>query len=174
MVAAFGFGMAADYFGRTKTLIATILIYAVFTGFAAFAQEWWHLAIYRFLTALGIGGEWAALVDSWGAVTFKLEYLHADFGSIRATAKERFIFTDIATDGALSGPNLASMAGFCDLLPACKVIASGGVGNLQHIYEGFTKGKADAALAASIFHFKEYTIRQSKEYLRERGVPVRL
>ena len=54
------------------------------------------------------------------------------------------------------------------------VIASGGVGNLEHVYEGFTKGKADAALAASIFHFKEYTIRQAKEYLRERGVPVRL
>lgn len=54
------FGVAADYFGRTKTLIATILIYAAFTGLAALAQDWWHLAIYRFLTALGIGGEWAA------------------------------------------------------------------------------------------------------------------
>jgi MFS family permease len=54
------FGVVADYVGRTKTLIATILIYAVFTGMAALAQDWWHLAIYRFLTALGIGGEWAA------------------------------------------------------------------------------------------------------------------
>src|SRR5438067_1129696 len=54
------FGVLADYVGRTKTLIATILIYAVFTGLAALAQDWWHLAIYRFVTALGIGGEWAA------------------------------------------------------------------------------------------------------------------
>ena len=54
------FGIAADRFGRTKTLIATILIYAVFTGLAALSQTWWHLAVYRFLTALGIGGEWAA------------------------------------------------------------------------------------------------------------------
>lgn len=54
------FGVVADYFGRTKTLIVTILIYAVFTGLAALSQDWWHLAIYRFLTALGIGGEWAA------------------------------------------------------------------------------------------------------------------
>lgn len=54
------FGMVADRFGRTKTLIATILIYAAFTGLAALSQTWWHLAIYRFLTALGIGGEWAA------------------------------------------------------------------------------------------------------------------
>ena len=54
------FGVMADYFGRTKTLIVTILIYAVFTGLAALSQDWWHLAVYRFLTALGIGGEWAA------------------------------------------------------------------------------------------------------------------
>jgi MFS family permease len=54
------FGLVADFFGRTKTLVLTILIYAVFTGLAALSQDWWHLAIYRFLTALGIGGEWAA------------------------------------------------------------------------------------------------------------------
>jgi MFS family permease len=68
-IGGIGFGLAADYFGRTKTLIATILIYAIFTGLAAFAQEWWHLAIARFLTALGVGGEWAAgaaiVAETW-------------------------------------------------------------------------------------------------------------
>ena len=63
------FGVLADRFGRTKILIATILMYAVFTGAAALSQEWWHLALYRFLTALGIGGEWAAgaalVAESW-------------------------------------------------------------------------------------------------------------
>ncbi|MBN1278170.1 MAG: imidazole glycerol phosphate synthase subunit HisF [Chlorobium sp.] len=54
------------------------------------------------------------------------------------------------------------------------VIASGGAGNLEHLYDGFTKGKADAALAASIFHFRQYTIREAKKYLRERGIAVRL
>ncbi len=54
------FGVLADRFGRTKTLVFTILIYALFTGLAALSGDWWHLAIYRFLTALGIGGEWAA------------------------------------------------------------------------------------------------------------------
>ncbi len=54
------FGILADQYGRCKVLIATILIYAGFTGMAALAQDWWHLAIYRFLTAVGIGGEWAA------------------------------------------------------------------------------------------------------------------
>jgi len=54
------------------------------------------------------------------------------------------------------------------------VIASGGAGTLEHLYDGLVAGKADAALAASIFHFREYTVREAKEYLKERGVPVRL
>ncbi len=54
------FGILADRFGRARVLIFTILIYAVFTGLAALSANWWQLALYRFLTALGIGGEWAA------------------------------------------------------------------------------------------------------------------
>lgn len=54
------------------------------------------------------------------------------------------------------------------------VIASGGAGKLEHFYDALTDGKADAALAASLFHFKELEIKQVKQYLKERGVPVRL
>ncbi len=54
------------------------------------------------------------------------------------------------------------------------VIASGGAGTLEHLYEALSAGKADAALAASIFHYREYSIHQAKEYLRDRGIPVRL
>lgn len=54
------------------------------------------------------------------------------------------------------------------------VIASGGVGVLEHLKEGLTEGKADAALAASIFHYREYSIREAKAYLAQEGVPVRL
>jgi cyclase len=54
------------------------------------------------------------------------------------------------------------------------VIASGGVGNLEHLREGLVEGKADAALAASIFHYREYSIREAKEYLRSKGVLVRI
>jgi cyclase len=54
------------------------------------------------------------------------------------------------------------------------VIASGGVGTLDHILEGLTVGGADAALAASIFHYREYTVRQCKEHLAAAGVSVRL
>ena len=54
------------------------------------------------------------------------------------------------------------------------VIASGGAGNLEHLYEALADGKADAVLAASIFHYKEYTIQEAKTYLRDKGVPMRI
>jgi MFS family permease len=54
------FGVLADYLGRSRTLAMTILVYAVFTALAGFSHTWWGLGIYRFLTALGVGGEWAA------------------------------------------------------------------------------------------------------------------
>ncbi len=53
------------------------------------------------------------------------------------------------------------------------VIASGGAGNLEHLYEALVTGKADAVLAASIFHYRTYSIREAKEYLAERGIPIR-
>ena len=54
------------------------------------------------------------------------------------------------------------------------VIASGGVGTLGHLHDGLVRGKADAVLAASIFHFAEHTVPEAKQYLRTRGVPIRL
>jgi len=54
------------------------------------------------------------------------------------------------------------------------VIASGGAGTLEHLYEAFAYAKADAALAASIFHFREYSIREAKEFLKQKGIPIRL
>jgi len=63
------FGVVADYLGRKRTLMLTILIYAIFTGLAATAGSWWELGAYRFLTGLGVGGEWAAgaalLAETW-------------------------------------------------------------------------------------------------------------
>ena len=54
------------------------------------------------------------------------------------------------------------------------VIASGGAGELKHLADAFTKGRADAVLAASIFHYRQFTVRQAKLYLKKKGVPVRL
>jgi cyclase len=83
------------------------------------------------------------------------------------------LLTSMNQDGQKTGYDLELTRAVSDAV-TIPVIASGGVGTLEHIYEGFTKGRADAALAASIFHFKEYTIRQAKAYLKERNVPVRL
>ncbi len=63
------FGRVGDLLGRSRTLVLTILTYAVFTGLSFFAERWWHLLIFRFLAALGIGGEWAVgaslLSETW-------------------------------------------------------------------------------------------------------------
>ncbi len=63
------FGRVADLIGRSKALVLTILTYALFTGLSYFSQEWWHLLVFRFLAALGIGGEWAVgaslLSETW-------------------------------------------------------------------------------------------------------------
>jgi cyclase len=83
------------------------------------------------------------------------------------------LLTSMNQDGQKTGYDLELTRSVSEAV-SIPVIASGGVGNLQHLYDGFVAGKADAALAASIFHFKEYTIRQAKEYLQQRGVPVRL
>jgi len=83
------------------------------------------------------------------------------------------LLTSMDQDGQKNGYDLELTRAVAEAV-SIPVIASGGVGNLEHVYQGLTTGKADAALAASIFHFKEYTIRQAKEYLQERGVPVRL
>ncbi len=83
------------------------------------------------------------------------------------------LLTSMDQDGQKNGYDLGLTRAVAEAV-SIPVIASGGVGNLEHIYQGLTEGKADAALAASIFHFREYTIRQAKEYLKERGVPVRL
>jgi cyclase len=83
------------------------------------------------------------------------------------------LLTSMDADGTQTGYDLALTRTVAEAV-SVPVIASGGVGNLEHLYEGLTKGGADAALAASIFHFGHYTIGQAKRYLREHGVPIRL
>ena len=84
-----------------------------------------------------------------------------------------FMLTSMDKDGTKDGYDIELTRTISEAV-SIPVIASGGVGNLDHVYEGLTAGKADAALAASIFHFREYSIREAKEYLRERDVPIRL
>lgn len=96
--------------------------------------------------------EWAESMEGFGA------------GEILLTSMDR--------DGTKDGYDLELTRAVSEAV-GIPVIASGGVGSPEHIYRGFVEGKADAALAASIFHYKEYSIREVKEYLREKGVEVR-
>ena len=82
------------------------------------------------------------------------------------------LLTSMDRDGPNNGFDLALTRAISDAV-SVPVIASGGVGNLQHLVDGITEGGADAVLAASIFHFGEYTIPQAKAYMRERGIEVR-
>jgi cyclase len=83
------------------------------------------------------------------------------------------LLTSMDMDGTKDGYDTELTRKFSEGL-SIPIIASGGAGNLEHIYEAFAKGKADAALAASIFHYKEYSIREVKEYLKRRKVKVRV
>ncbi|SEG83920.1 imidazole glycerol phosphate synthase subunit HisF [Marinobacterium lutimaris] len=83
------------------------------------------------------------------------------------------LLTSMDQDGVKNGYDIGVTRAISEAVQV-PVIASGGVGNLDHLVEGCIEGKADAVLAASIFHFNEYTIPQAKEYMREKGVEVRL
>ena len=83
------------------------------------------------------------------------------------------LLTSMDGDGTKAGYDLALTKAVADAV-SIPVIASGGAGTLEHFYDALTEGKADAALAASLFHYKELEIREVKEYLAGRDVPVRL
>jgi cyclase len=83
------------------------------------------------------------------------------------------LLTSWDADGHRAGYDLELTAQVSDAV-SVPVIASGGAGTLEHLYEALVTGKADAALAASIFHYGVYSIRQTKKYLSERGIPVRM
>ena len=108
------------------------------------------------------GGRRATGIDAldWGR---RMEALGA--GEILLTSMDR--------DGTRNGFDLELTRAFSEALDV-PVIASGGVGNLQHMADGIIEGRADAVLAASIFHYGEYTVRQAKEYMARCGIEVRL
>ncbi len=114
----------------------------------------WEVYIHGGRTPTGLDViEWARRMEAYGA------------GEVLLTSMDR--------DGTREGYDIELTRAIA-LAVTIPVIASGGVGTLQHIYEGLTAGSADAALAASIFHYREYTIRECKEFLAARGVRVRL
>ena len=99
------------------------------------------------------------------AVAWATEMARRGAGEILLTSMDR--------DGTKSGFDLALTRAVSDAVPV-PVIASGGVGNLEHLAEGIQQGGADAVLAASIFHYGEYTVGQAKALMAARGIPIRL
>jgi cyclase len=97
--------------------------------------------------------EWARRVESLGA------------GEILLTSMDR--------DGTRNGFDLPLTRAIADAV-GIPVIASGGVGSLAHLADGVLEGHADAVLAASIFHYGEHTVREAKQFMRQRGIEVRL
>jgi cyclase len=83
------------------------------------------------------------------------------------------LLTSMDRDGTKNGFDLELTRAISDAVPV-PVIASGGVGNLQHLVDGVVGGHADAVLAASIFHFGEYSVPEAKRYMQARGIEVRL
>jgi imidazole glycerol-phosphate synthase subunit HisF len=98
------------------------------------------------------------------AVAWASEMARRGAGEILLTSMDR--------DGTRSGFDLELTRAVSDAVPV-PVIASGGVGNLDHLADGIQRGGADAVLAASIFHYGEYTVGQAKQRMAERGIPVR-
>ena len=92
---------------------------------------------------------------------------------VAALGAGEILLTSMDRDGTRDGFDLALTRAVADAAPI-PIIASGGVGNLQHLADGVLLGRADAVLAASIFHYGEYTVREAKEYMRARGIEVRL
>ncbi len=117
-------------------------------------ENGWEVFTHGGRRATGLDAiEWAKKMQSLGA------------GEILLTSMDK--------DGTRNGFDLALTRAVSDAVEV-PVIASGGVGNLNHLAQGVTQGHADAVLAASIFHYGEYTVRQAKEYMAQHGIEVRL
>ncbi len=117
-------------------------------------SEQWEVYVNGGKQATGLDAvRWAQRLESLGA------------GEILLTSMDR--------DGTKDGYDLELTRTVSESI-GIPVIASGGAGHLEHLYQALTEGKADAVLCASIFHFREYDIKQAREYLRERGVEIGL
>ena len=92
---------------------------------------------------------------------------------MQAAGAGEILLTSMDRDGTRDGFDLALTRAVSDAV-GVPVIASGGVGSLEHLAEGVIEGHADAVLAASVFHFGEFSVRQAKEHMRSRGIEVRL
>ncbi len=138
---------AAERFGSQCTVVAI-------DARRVQGEDRWEVYTHGGKNSTGLDAvEWAQRMEEYGS------------GEILLTSMDR--------DGTRDGYDLSLTRSVVDAV-SIPVIASGGVGGLEHLYDGFSKAGASACLAASIFHYREYTISQAKEYLDRRGVAVRI
>ena len=119
----------------------------------------------------GPGGRYEVFARSGSAATGRDAIAWAREAADRGAGE--ILLTSIDRDGTRQGYDCALTAAVADAVPI-PVIASGGAGTFEHFHDVFTRGGADAALAASVFHFSEHAVGDLKRYLLDRGVPVRL
>jgi cyclase len=123
------------------------------------------------IDAREVNSEWTAYINGGRIPTDKELFSWAKEAEDRGAGE--ILFTSMNHDGTKNGFACDALAKMSDML-SIPIIASGGAGNMEHFAEVFTKGKADAGLAASIFHFKEIAVPELKGYLHEKGICVRL
>ena len=146
--------LVADASARYGAQCIVVAIDAKRAATAGGTASGWEVFTHGGRNATGLDAvEWAGKMASLGA------------GEILLTSMDR--------DGTKVGFDLPLTRAVSEAV-SIPVIASGGVGNLEHLAEGVLQGKADAVLAASIFHFGEYTVRAAKEHMAARGIEVRL
>lgn len=146
--------LVADASGRFGSQCIVVAIDAKEVGVDASGNPRWEVFTHGGRKTTGIDAvEWARKMVGLGA------------GELLVTSMDR--------DGTKIGFNLGLNKAISDAVDV-PIIASGGVGNLQHLVDGVKLGGADAVLAASIFHYGEFTVRQAKEYMRDHGIEVRL
>lgn len=133
----------------------------------AFGSQFVVLAI----DARKVDNQWTVHTHGGSKPTDKKLFSWAKEGQSRGAGE--ILFTSMDHDGTKQGFAIDPLAKLHELL-SIPVIASGGAGNMQHFLEAFLMGKADAALAASLFHFGELKIADLKQFLKNNGVPVRL
>jgi cyclase len=115
--------------------------------------------------------KWTAYINGGRIATDKELFSWASEAESRGAGE--ILFTSMNHDGTKNGFACDALAKLSDNL-SIPVIASGGAGNMEHFTEVFTRGKADAGLAASIFHFNEITVPQLKQYLSDQHIPIRM
>jgi len=164
---------AAEKFGSQCIVVAVDAKRVADNMASATGEDWFGDASLRdvVLELPAEGLTWA--ISTHGGRQMKLINAVTWAKKVQELGAGEIMLTSMDKDGTKDGYDIELTRTISETV-SIPVIASGGAGTLEHLYDGLVAGKADAALAASIFHFREYTVREAKEYLKERGVPVRL